>query len=57
MSNIEEKSVRIIEFRFSSKQAGFSGWSKKFLAQAKKIEGTRYKSLLLGKDKVPTHGD
>ena len=49
MSNIEEKSVRIIEF--SGKQADWDGWSKKFLARAKH---RGYKGLLLGRDKVPT---
>ncbi len=34
MSNIEEISVRIIEF--SGKQADWDGWSEKFLARAKR---------------------
>ena len=49
MSNIEEKSVRIIEF--GGKQADWDGWSEKFLARAKR---RGYKGLLLGRDKVPT---
>ena len=52
MPNTEMKAIRILEF--SGRNSDWEGWSEKFLARAKR---KGYKSLLIGKEKVPTESE